>query len=82
MTPSAGPGFSLFRPYMFAGHPTELCRNCICRSSFNGLRTARDAEFLFSSAGLAVCLHAHLSPYVNPPGNLNFVQFGSMPIIT
>ena len=37
---------------------------------------AIDAEFLFSSAGFAVCLCAHLSPNLHPNGALNFVHSG------
>ena len=52
-------------------------RCCKCRSSFDGMWAAIDAEFLFSSARFAVCLYAHLSPNLRPPGALNFVHSGT-----
>ena len=48
----------------------------ICRSSNDGMWRAIDAEYSFASAGIAVCLHAHLSPNLQPPGALNFVHSG------
>ena len=51
--------------------------SCICRSSFDGMGMAIDPEFLFSSAGVALYLYAHLSPILRPPEALNFVHSGT-----
>ena len=53
----------------------------ICRSSFDGMWVAIDAELSFSSAGFAVCLYAHSSPNLHTPGSYEFCTFGNMPII-